>query len=359
MLAVPVLSKAFRSMSSLFPEQPILFYPSLACRFGAEPAILLAVYHQYARHHGGLDEQGTAQFVIRRREWLDLAPYWDEDKLALLTNTLVEQGLVDAQFLANGSIRLAVLDNVTQSSVAKSSKLSPDTAPAQAATPVPVSESKLAVTTNTGLEQRAGAATIEAMSVRVPSPRTSYQPPSEFSSSVASAIEEPSAALIEEPLVPSIGYGHVARGPAPSFGGSTGWVKPQDPLEQLFAQQEQHNRQLKEINPNWEPQPSTLQMLSKQSVTQAFALACVDQFVAYYMEQGQRKKSWEQPFMKWVKRDWVDAQKQQNRQQPSGSYPTQSNNQQGYNGERDQTRTRQDKRERITNAVMDIKNTDW
>ena len=93
-------------------------------------------------------------------------------------------------------------------------------------------------------------------------------------------------------------------------------------------------------------------LLSKKNITEDFSLACADQFVAYYMGQGQRKKSWEQPFMKWVMREWVDAQKKQYREKAI-------KDQQGFSGERDQARTRQDKRERITNSVMDINNIDW
>ena len=361
-------------MSSLFPEQPILFYPSLACRFGAEAAILLAVYHQYARHHGGLDEQGSAQFVIRRHEWLQLTPYWDEDRLAQLTNTLVEQDLVQAQFLANGSIRLSVLES-------GSSEAEPGQKHSTSPISTSVGESSAG---SVGAEELANA-TVSTSSVAssldsVSSPdvepalaavsqstRHRYfepAPVSPVSPPVVPTVAPPAVATVSEPSVPPTAYGHVSRGPAPSFGGSTGWAKPQDHLEQLFEQQEQHNRQLKTIQPGWQPQPTTLQMLTKLGMTEQFALDCVDQFVAYYMEQGQRKKSWEQPFLKWAKRDWIDAQKKQHRQQTGGQYSTasstqQPNAQQGYQGERDQAHSRQDKRERITNAVMDIKNTDW
>lgn len=303
-------------MSKLFPEQPILFYPSLACRFGTEEAILLSVYYQFACHHGVLNTHGQAQFILRRREWQALSPFFDEDKLALLTNSLVDQGVLEAQFQANGSIRVTVLEVDADAAVAVS-----------APSAEPMRKPQEAALIQSEYYSDARCPSREADSSR-------------------------SSASISEPTSVHAGPSMMIRGPAPSFGGSTGWAKPKDDLELLFERQEQHHQQLKEITPNWQPQPDTLQLLAKKSITDEFSLACADQFVAYYMGQGQRKKSWEQPFMKWVMREWVGAQKKQYREQAT-------KDQQGYSGERDQTRARQDKRERITSSVMDINNTDW
>ncbi|MEH6822547.1 MAG: DnaT-like ssDNA-binding domain-containing protein [Motiliproteus sp.] len=301
-------------MSKLFPEQPILFYPSLACRFGTEEAILLSVYYQYACHHGVINAEEQAQFILRRREWQALSPFFDEDKLAQLTSSLVDQGVLDAQFQANGSIRVTLLDTGAETAVGVSAQ------PAE-----PMRESRPAV---------------------LPERLADVRRPSEAADSIRSSVRMP------EPTIAHTAPSMIVRGPAPSFGGSTGWAKPKDDLQLLFERQEQHHQQLKEITPNWQPQSDTLQLLAKKSITDEFSLACADQFVAYYMGQGQRKKSWEQPFMKWVMREWVGAQKKQYREQVT-------KDQQGYSGERDQTRARQDKRERITTSVMDINNTDW
>jgi hypothetical protein len=309
-------------MSRLFPEPPILFYPSLACRFGAEQAILLAIYYQYALHHGAVDAKGCAQFVLRRREWLSLAPFFDEEKLAQLTNSLVDHGVLDAQFQANGSIRVMVLDEGGDSAVAGSDQ---------------------PLKTMSGSTPTSQTADLDRSESRLPSFRQGASVPSDATQLSPCAKSPPRS---------SIGQSLMVRGPAPSFGGSTGWAKPKDDLELLFERQEQHHQQLKEITPNWQPQQDTLQLLSKKNITEDFSLACADQFVAYYMGQGQRKKSWEQPFMKWVMREWVDAQKKQYREKAI-------KDQQGFSGERDQARTRQDKRERITNSVMDINNIDW
>lgn len=308
-------------MSKLFPESPVLFYPSLAHRFGAEQAILLAVYYQYAAHHGADNVQGNAQFVLRRREWLALTSFFDEERLAQLTSSLVDQGVLDAQFQANGSIRVIVLEPDTEAAVATAEQ-----------SPAPRPSQQAAEVVGSRIEPCAQLGDLQPSQV----------------STHPSALQGAESVVSQDPAASNL----MGRGPAPSFGGSTGWAKPKDDLELLFERQELHHQQLKEITPNWQPQQDTLQLLAKKSITQEFSLACADQFVAYYMGQGQRKKSWEQPFMKWVMREWVDAQKKQYREQATKG-------QQGFSGERDQTRTRQDKRERITSSVMDINNIDW
>ena len=289
-------------MTPLFPEQPILLYPSLAERFGVEAALLLSIYHQFGLHHGAEDSEGRLQFVIRRREWLELAPFWGEEQLAQLTNNLVEQQVIEAQFLANGSIQLHF--NQMPSNVKPSS-------PAKMPKPLlkPLSQEQ----------------------------ETAFEP-----APLPASIEHSHHNSASSPLV---------RGPAPSFGGSTGWVKPKDDLQRLFEQQEQKNQQLKQIDKDWQPQPATLEMLAKRNISEAFVRGCIDQFVAYYIGEGKRKRSWEQPFMKWVAREWNEAQQIQQRQQLG--------NQQSYSSERDQRTARQQRRKQITDSIMDINNIDW
>ncbi|RDE24194.1 hypothetical protein DV711_00935 [Motiliproteus coralliicola] len=299
-------------MSSLFPESPILFYPSLGQRFGAEPALLLAIYHQYLQHHGAPDSEERLVVRLRRREWLQLAPFWDEDRLAQLTSELVGFDVLEAQFLANGAIQL-MLPSTGDPQPECQSETGHEVDPV--AYPAPVEESEVAIA-----------------------------PPSATSNPMPPVAVDPRPSTALESVV--------SRGPAPSFGGSTGWARPKDDLERLFEQQERQKQQLSEIAHDWQPGADTLRRLVKNNISEAFALACVDQFITYYLGQGKRKTSWEQPFMKWVSREWISAQQQQYRQQSRDK-------QQGASGERDQTRTRQDKRERITRAAMDIHNTDW
>lgn len=293
-------------MSGLFPEPPILFYPSIARRYGAEEAVLLAVYDQYARHHGDRDEQGRAYFIARRGEWLELISFWSEERLAQLTSSLVTQGALDAEFRANGSIRILLTVPVEAS--------------VPPAAPVPSAQTEAAQ---------------EPMS-----------PPT-----VAQSRPEP----VEAPPTPSefCGTGMV-RGPAPSFGGSNGWRRPKDDLQHLFESRERQNRLLQEITLAWRPNETSYQLLTKRNIPTAFIDDCIDEFVSYWMALGTKKHTWDSEFIKRVNSQWVKEQSRQGRTaRQSGQQSVEGN------GERHQSNHRAERRERITEAVMDIHNTDW
>ncbi|WP_210396872.1 DnaT-like ssDNA-binding domain-containing protein [Motiliproteus sediminis] len=305
-------------MSGLFPEQPLLFYPSLARRFGTDEALLLGVYAQYARHHGGVDDGGLLQFVVRRREWLELADFWNEERLAAVTNSLVEQGVIEAEMQANGAFRIQLLD------------------PAQPTPPAPDPQ-----------------ATYPMAAVERPQRQTvALQEPAKPAFASRPLVEATHALTRSSVESDSSGNLH-NRGPAPSFGGSTGWQRPKDDLERLFEQQELRNRQLHTMPADWQPNDTTRQMLQKQNIPLAFAEDCVDEFVAYWLERDRKESSWDHVFIRLVKKEWVKAQGRKAREARSSDDSTEAS------GERYQADSRAQRRERITDAVMDIHNTDW
>lgn len=292
-------------MSQLFPEQPLLFYPSLAKRFGVEEALLLGIYHQFAQHHGHLDDNHNHYFLARRGEWQQLAEFWDDEKLAQVTGSLVSQGAISAEFHSNGSIRIDVLNNPLP--VPQTTKVAE--APIPAYQPLDVAEEK---------------------------PFT----PTEPVAADPLAMEENSM---------------LSRGPAPSFGGSTGWNRRQDDeLETLFKEQEKRNQLLQEIDLNWRPTTTTMQLLAKHSIPEGFIADQLDEFITYWLAQGHKKKTWDPPFIDHVKRKWVREQNRQGREaKQSEQLATEGQ------GERYQSSSRAEKREKISGVVMDIKNLDW
>ncbi|MCW8886877.1 MAG: hypothetical protein OQK12_16755, partial [Motiliproteus sp.] len=195
------------SMTGLFPEKPMLFYPSLAQCFGVEEALLLSVYHEFCQHHGAVDAQGQSYFLARRMEWQNLASFWNEEQLATLTNSLVSQRAIEAEFNANGSIRVLILNQMADEAPSVEAPVSKPELPERSKAYRAIQESHPAV-----------PATVSAATT---------------SSGQAKPYENPNTML--------------ARGPAPSFGGSTGWDRPKDDLERLFDQQEKRNQQLHEI----------------------------------------------------------------------------------------------------------------
>ncbi|OMH33954.1 DnaT-like ssDNA-binding domain-containing protein [Motiliproteus sp. MSK22-1] len=383
-------------MSALFPEQPILFYPSLAKLYGTEEAVLLAIYHEFARHHGAEDSDGSLCFLARRREWQQLVSFWDEDRLAEITNSLVSQGVIEAEFNTNGSIRITIANvgSSDQTESANGQHTGSESNIHESATE-PVDSENSACLASESTEGRSTNAVDERVQS---SPR--------FKESVAgSALQTPSYPGVSEPQlgrnqtgavenadfpaqskayqavrethqsaassVPSperlkayssqnqVAGSMLERGPAPSFGGSVGWSRPKDDLEHLFDQHEKRNQKLHEIDMDWRPSPTTYQMLQRKNISAEFANGLIDEFIAYWMPQEKKRASWDPSFIKLAHREWA---KEQNRQ---GRLARQEQNNHDkvdtveVSGERYQSNNRAEKRERITEAVMDINNIDW
>ncbi len=341
-------------MSGLFPEQPILFYPSLARRYGTEEALLLAVYHEFARHHGMVDGDGVAYFLARRIEWQSLISFWEEDRLAEITSSLVSQGAIDAQFNANGSIRVALTGLRQPPSSASAVSDSPPAQAQPTLKPESGAEAERAPAIEPTIEPTVEpAATRASARSSTPYQRLRSTPPS-----VAASVA-PCAATAG----PSVSMLH--RGPAPSFGGSVGWSRPKDDLEQLFDQQEQRNQRLHEISHDWRPSDTTYQMLAKHNISADFADDLVDEFISYWSARDKKEVSWDPLFIRLAKKQWVKEQTRQGRDQKAGWRPGEpagnggERNSVEVSGERYQPNNRAEKRERITEAVMDIKNLDW
>ena len=379
-------------MSALFPEQPILFYPSLAKLYGTEEAVLLAIYHEFARHHGAESSDCSLSFLARRREWHQLASFWDEDRLAEITNSLVSQGVIDAEFNSNGSIRITIPNagghdraeslssqsinepNVTESErddleESDSKLLSAEVAvQPQAPSQKPVAD--ISRDLSVGSERHPD----------LPAPSKAYQAVRQTHQDASSYGGTPSFEQrgnyyvkgqklegqdIQGQSVNSLNIqdqtagSMLERGPAPSFGGSVGWSRPKDDLEHLFDQHEKRNQKLHEIDMDWRPSPTTYQMLQRKNISAEFANTLIDEFIAYWMPQEKKRASWDPSFIKLAHREWA---KEQNRQ---GRLARQEQNNHDkvdtieVSGERYQSNNRAEKRERITEAVMDINNIDW
>ncbi len=361
-------------MSGLFPEQPVLFYPSLAARYGTEEAVLLAIYHDFARHHGAVDAEGQNYFLARRHEWRHLVSFWDEDRLAEITGSLVNQGVIEAEFNANGSIRVTLYSQPLSGAVAGQENSAADTEPAgtvartdqsaldsgQSAVSEPpssggqlrqaVKEARAAISEKRARSSTAGVSQPAAGPIsgrgsesqprkKLPEPSGAWQ-----------ALQQSRRAAAE----PAVGSSMLQRGPAPSFGGSVGWSRPKDELEVLFDQQEKRNQTLHEMHADWQPDNTTQHLLKKQNIPPEFAETLIDEFVTYWSMRDRKEASWDHLFIRLVKKQWVKEQTRQGRLARSGDQDSSE-----VKGERYQPNHRAEKRERITREVMDINNIDW
>jgi len=293
-------------MSFTFPEKPMLIYPSLACRIGVEPALLLGLCHEAVERSGIRDDRGRWELVLSRAQWLALAPFWDEARLRALSDELVEQGLIEISWGAAGNLRMAMPVDTKAAPVAV-----PDEPRQQV--PAPPAEP---------------VRRIPVVDEPPPSPRPARQ-----------------ANLAQR------------RGPAPTFGGSIGWRRHKDELEEIFEQAEQRNQKLQSMVLGWQPSELFHQMLPRYAIPAEFADGCIDEFVLYFLDKDRKESNWDQKFLAWVKREWVKKQTQDARdkryQQERDSAVTGA-------GTNENTRPdSREKRKRITAATMDIKNIDW
>ncbi|WP_432470640.1 DnaT-like ssDNA-binding domain-containing protein [Amphritea sp. HPY] len=290
-------------MGFRFPEKPVLFYPSLAREIGSDEAILLALYHEHIQLHGLPDQSGQNVATLGRQEWLALADFWDEERLAVTTNSLVSQGYLQAAFGQGGAIRIQ-LQQPGQ----------PQVMPEYEYEQEPVAVQQLPVV---------------------------EQPPerNEISRRVHQA----------QPQV---------RGPAPTFGGSIGWSNRRAQMsENDFASRldaiEEKNQKLHPMFLGWRPSKILFEMLPRHNIPADFAEQLLDEFVLYWLDKDRKESNWDQKFLAWVKREWVKKQTRDGREQ---RYAKDANT--GVNHENTRADPRE-KRKRVTAAIMDIKDTDW
>ncbi|MBR9828891.1 MAG: hypothetical protein GYB41_09635 [Oceanospirillales bacterium] len=286
-------------MRDWLPEAPVLFYPSLARELGSDEALLLTIYHDYARHAGMHADDGSVECILPHSRWLQLADFWTEARLRTATESLAQQGCLQVSLNQGGSVRLRLL-------------------PRAAAAPVVVEPEE---------QQDVAPASVQQLPV--------YDAP-------------PSRPVRRNTMMER-------KGPAPTFGGSIGWRRHKDELQAIFEQAEERNLQLQSMVLGWQPSDMFHAMLPRHAIPTEFATGCLDEFVLYWLDKDRKESNWDQKFLAWVKREWVKKQTRDAREQRY-----EQERQPVSGGSHENTRgDSREKRKRITAAIMDIKDTDW
>lgn len=156
--------------------------------------------------------------------------------------------------------------------------------------------------------------------------------------------------------LPVVDYGSARKrtsGPAPTFGGQSGWRQSPSELDEIFAAAEQRKKQLREMHLEWRPSKMFFELIERSPISTEFAQGCLDEFIAYYVEKGTRENNWDQRFLAWVKRSWRDQETQQARSEKFNE------NSGAGNGHEKSRRDTRENRKRVTAAIMDLKNLDW
>jgi len=150
------------------------------------------------------------------------------------------------------------------------------------------------------------------------------------------------------------------RGPAPTFGGATGWHRQgeesgsSDELHQRFEMHEERNQKLHAMFIGWKPSDTFYELLPRHSIPNEYAEECLDEFTLYWLDKDRKESNWDQKFLAWVKREWIRKQTREARQRNQDSSETTT----GVSHENTRRDTREN-RKRVTAAIMDIKDTDW
>jgi len=296
-------------ISVMIPEKPILLYPSLARRLGVNAALLLYLCSEQLAHQGLQDQTGARSAVLSPTQWKSLTELWSEAELTEMIAVLSQQQCLQILRQAAGTVHITELMVSTGSHSASTA---------------------------------ANLPTVESIPAPDERPVTTRLP----------VVDAPPA----YPRRPLPSRNPIRdRGPAPAFGGSTGWNNRQkDELQQIFDRHEERNQQLHVMHMGWVPSELFYSMLPRHQIPREFVDTCLDEFILYYIDKERKESNWDQKFLAWVKREWVqkqtrDAKAQRHEQQRHTS---------GINDENTRRDTREN-RKRVTAAIMDIKDTDW
>ncbi|WP_415881959.1 DnaT-like ssDNA-binding domain-containing protein [Neptuniibacter sp. QD72_48] len=345
-------------MSYVFSETPILLYPSLVKEVGVEAAVLLTLYHQRVeRLQNVTDTDQAPELIFSREQWLALGEFWDEERLAQLTSELVSANIIDAAFANDGRVRIrfvveeqvseVTFDEVPEGDVEIVSRL-----PVMETIPTQVEELPVEVEQS---EPSYAQSNYNQQNHPQTQPAQSGYPQDQYPEMKDTPYYPDQAPAVQPQNIPN-------PGPAPTFGGSIGWARKaqqvnngrSDELQVCFNKQEQRKKQLQGMELNWQPSDNFYALLPRHNISPQFAQTCLDEFVLYWLDKDRKETNWDQKFLAWVKREWINKQTRDGRQQ-------RINNEQqgkGFSHENPRRDTRE-KRQRVTAAIMDIKDTDW
>lgn len=293
----------------------LLISLSLAERLGLSEAVLYALYQSCLGRYAS-----EPVISLTPVQWRGLAPFWDEEQLAIATQGLVSAGLIEAK-VQHGHIEVVLLEKVNSEGLEANDAVSE---------PVAQVPTTMVQTAPPMSASSAGARPLQALAA-------SLKQPQDSSTTIPTEV------------------------PAPNFGGSVGWPRraqeqPRDELEALFSRREQQHQQMFSLELNWRPSENAVRMLEQHHrIPQAFAEQCLDEFIAYWSDPAKRKSAgaWDQSFMKWVKRDWVQHQAQQN------AGRQQSVNQEEAGSHAEGRQRARESREQVRRFLYDVHNLDW
>ncbi|MFY0641545.1 MAG: hypothetical protein JXR16_10905 [Bermanella sp.] len=254
---------------SLIPERMLVVSPSLAATIGLEEAIVLQALNDGAQPH-----DADWQFInkITLRKWL---PFWDDSQIKRILKNLSDKGVVHYNSPPFGQS-----DQLFYSFQAKA--------------PASSQQSKTEQAYKQSQQQYKNVIA------------GNWQPDHETLRYIAETLgisKRYAQAQIKEFVYHHQSQGTLAASWSTMF---IRWVNKRNKEDQSHPAVFQGDANRKQqMSAQWQPEPSTLDILQKADVDASFIQDCVSEFILYWMEKGDAHDTWNTKFVAWVRRQWA------------------------------------------------------
>lgn len=265
----------------MLPEHPIVISPTLAATIGLEEAVLLQTLSELLKHRGlTRTAQSNRRWLnIDHKELGELLPFWQQDKIRKLLESLKNLGLVISENVEGGDKIWVAIDQASPDSLLPAKK--------QAAS----SSAKQAKPTVARLDK-------DESSNLIP---LDWQPDDNW---IRLCKQHSIPEDFIQSLVPEFVTYWRDRGQA-RFSWGNAFYK--HVLKEW--RHEQTRRGAHELastmSPEWQPSQDAVDILEKSGVSAGFIEDAVPEFVLYWRERGVVHGAWNTKFIEHIRRQWA------------------------------------------------------
>ncbi len=338
-----------QALPAWLPQAPWPLHPELACRFGVEGALLLAVLQQLSPHWHAEIQQNLCWYSLNRTQLLAWTPFWDICDLERLLTGLREQGalLIASAPITQSGILTFAFKNLSPSPLTQPQPAIPAARPDQpAAAPRFIAphwqpdRNTLAQLAQHGITE---AFAREQLGEFITYWRSRQQSKDswdsvffrqvlrrwrEHESEQAKQPHKPQASPMTADWRPSddaldVLCRHAGINPGfvedaiPEFvlywreqgETSDNWNRRfRDHVHRQWARFHaslEHDNTPRPLPADWKPNGDLLDVLRLTNIDMAFAESLVPEFCLYWRESGQAHSSWNTKFLQFIKRRWA------------------------------------------------------
>ena len=254
---------------SLIPERMLVVSPGLAATIGLEEAIMLQALNDGGQSH---DEHWQSMQKVSVREWL---PFWNDHDIKRILKSLSDKGIVhfnSPPFGQSEQLFFSFKEN----------------------TPPTAKKSKNEQAYQASQQQHKN--TIAA----------NWRPDHETLRYVEETLgisKRYTGQQIQDFVFHHQGQGTLASNWSTMF---IRWVNKRNKEDQSHPAVFQGDAKRKvAMDINWQPEPTTIDILQKAGVDATFIQDCISEFILYWKEKGDAHDTWNTKFIAWVRRQWA------------------------------------------------------